>query len=201
MMRRDEMEFSDVVKFHGHVCPGLAMGYRVAVTAAEELKFDRAGDEELVAIVENNSCAVDAVQAVVGCTFGKGNLIFHDYGKQVYTFINRNRGQAVRIAVSWVPPKESSDTAELWARYRNGDRSEELLSALKSAKAAKANLILSADSRDLFTITRPDVPVPEKAQIHPTVTCSQCCEKVMEPKAKQLAEDQYLCIPCSREAE
>jgi formylmethanofuran dehydrogenase subunit E len=78
--------FEDIVEFHGHVCPGLALGYRVSMFALKELG-ERALDEELVAIVENNSCAVDAVQVITGCTFGKGNLIFKDYGKQVYTFI------------------------------------------------------------------------------------------------------------------
>jgi len=61
-------------------CPGLPGSLR----ALKELK-GRAEDEELVAVVENNLCAVDAVQVMTGCTFGKGNLIFRDYGKQVYT--------------------------------------------------------------------------------------------------------------------
>ena len=76
------MNFDDAVKFHGHACPGLAIGYRVANLALKELG-GRARDEELVAIVENNSCAVDAIQLICGCTFGKGNLIFKDFGKQV----------------------------------------------------------------------------------------------------------------------
>jgi len=70
------------VIFHGHFCPGLAIGYRAAQIAMDALRTDRAEDEELVAIVENDSCAVDAVQVLSGCTFGKGNLIFRDHGKQ-----------------------------------------------------------------------------------------------------------------------
>ena len=77
------MTFEDTIKFHGHACPGLALGYRVANLALKELGL-RARDEELVAIVENNSCAVDAIQFICGCTFGKGNLIFKDFGKQVF---------------------------------------------------------------------------------------------------------------------
>ncbi|NOZ25951.1 MAG: formylmethanofuran dehydrogenase, partial [Nitrospirae bacterium] len=73
------MTFEDAVRFHGHVCPGLALGYRVSDLVLRELG-PRSEDEELVAIVENNSCAVDAIQVMTGCTFGKGNLIFRDYG-------------------------------------------------------------------------------------------------------------------------
>src|SRR4030067_453513 len=96
----------DVVEFHGHICPGLVLGYRVSMLALKELG-ERAIDEELVAIVENNSCAVDAVQVMTGCTFGKGNLIFKDYGKQVYTFIKRPSGEGLRISIKWESPKET----------------------------------------------------------------------------------------------
>ncbi|MDA8106647.1 MAG: FmdE family protein, partial [Nitrospiraceae bacterium] len=95
--------YDEVVEFHGHSCPGLALGYRVSLRVLREFK-GRAEDEELVAIVENNSCAVDAIQAMTGCTFGKGNLIFRDYGKQVYTFLRRPSGKSIRISVDWKRP-------------------------------------------------------------------------------------------------
>jgi len=92
------VSWKDAVKFHGHECGGLAWGYKVGMFALEKLNFDRSSDEELVAIVENDSCAVDGIQIVTGCTFGKGNLIFRDYGKHVYTFFNRNTGEGIRIS-------------------------------------------------------------------------------------------------------
>ncbi len=48
--------FADAVSFHGHACPGLAIGYRAAVYALETLRGGRDVDEELVAIVENDAC-------------------------------------------------------------------------------------------------------------------------------------------------
>lgn len=86
------------VKFHGHYCGGLVLGYRAAKAGMERLGARRADDEEVIAIVENDSCAVDAVQVLTGCTFGKGNLFFHDYGKHVYTFALRPSGRAVRVS-------------------------------------------------------------------------------------------------------
>jgi formylmethanofuran dehydrogenase subunit E len=44
------------VAFHGHYCPGLEIGYRAAVIAMRELRFDRAEDEEIVAICETDAC-------------------------------------------------------------------------------------------------------------------------------------------------
>ena len=54
-------------------------------------------DEELVCIAENNSCSVDAVQSLLGCTTGKGNLILVDNGKQAFTFYSRDQNRAMRI--------------------------------------------------------------------------------------------------------
>jgi len=98
-----------VIRFHGHYCGGILIGYRAARVALEVLRVRRAGDEELIAIVENDSCAVDAVQVLTGCTFGKGNLFFHDYGKHVYTFAVRPSGRAVRVSRKPGPRRELNE--------------------------------------------------------------------------------------------
>ena len=93
------MTYDEIVQFHGHECPGLAIGYRMATAAMETLESFRAEDEELVAIVENDACGVDALQCVTGCTFGKGNLLFRDYGKHVYTIYCRSSRLGVRVRI------------------------------------------------------------------------------------------------------
>jgi formylmethanofuran dehydrogenase subunit E len=125
-----------VVRFHGHICPGLVLGYRVSEFALKELGR-KSIDEEIVAIVENNSCAVDAVQVMTGCTFGKGNLIFKDYGKQVYTFIKRPSGKAIRISINWTPPPETEKQKEIWQKYMKGSRSKEILKEVHLRKTKK----------------------------------------------------------------
>ncbi len=92
------VDVTEVQAFHGHMCPGLAIGIRVAEQALLEMG-ERPGDEEVVAIVETNNCAVDAIQYITGCTFGKGNLIHLDYGKNAFRFIRRSDGKAIRIVV------------------------------------------------------------------------------------------------------
>ena len=54
--------YRDLISFHGHSCPGLAIGYRMTKAALAFLSGSRSEDEELVAIVENNACGVDALQ-------------------------------------------------------------------------------------------------------------------------------------------
>jgi len=192
------MTFDEVVSFHGHACPGLAIGYRVTEKALQELG-DKAEDEELVAVVENNSCAVDAIQVMAGCTFGKGNLIYKDYGKQVYTFIRRPSGEAVRIAVTWEPPCDKVETPEeksMWKRYSDGDRSAEVMAVVQARKARKMQMVLESPASELFTVRRLTAPLPEAARIYPTRRCDHCHEKVMEPRTRKVG-NRTLCVPCA----
>ena len=69
-----DQDFQRCADFHGHVCPGLAIGYRAAKAGMEWLSANRAEDEEVVAIVETDACGADAIQVLTGCTFGKGNF-------------------------------------------------------------------------------------------------------------------------------
>lgn len=184
----------DVVEFHGHICPGLVLGYRVSILALKEFG-ERAKDEEMVAVVENNSCAVDAVQVVTGCTFGKGNLIFKNYGKQVYTFIKRPSGESLRISVNWESPQETEREKEMWERYIRGDRSEEVLKVVHDRKSRKIDSIIHARDEELFAITKGRMELPEEAEIYPSIRCSLCGEKVMKPRAR-VKDGKIVCIPC-----
>jgi formylmethanofuran dehydrogenase subunit E len=77
------------VEFHGHECPGLAIGFRAALLALDLLGVKGQQEEEIVALVETDSCAADAIQVLTGCTFGKGNLLYKDFGKMALTLGNR----------------------------------------------------------------------------------------------------------------
>ncbi len=112
-------------QFHGHYCPGLAMGVMAAVHAMQQLDSDASTDgdkttdggkstggdkstgseqpapasdglEDLLAIVETNNCFADGVQLITGCSFGNNSLIFHDLGKTAFTLTRRN-GRGVRV--------------------------------------------------------------------------------------------------------
>lgn len=187
--------FDDLISFHGHACPGLALGYRLSLFALDKMGR-RSEDEELVAIVENDSCSVDAVQFVTGCTFGKGNLIFRNYGKQVYTFIKRYSGDAYRISIKWQSPSETDEERTMWKRYSEGDRGGDVLKVVHNRKARKIKAILEAQDQDLFDSTPSIVELPDKARLFPSLICDACGEKVMEPKAVQKG-GKRLCIPCS----
>lgn len=186
--------YEDVVDFHGHSCPGLALGYRVSQRALRELK-GRSEDEEIVAVVENNSCAVDAVQVMTGCTFGKGNLIFRDYGKQVYTFIRRPSGKYIRISLDWEKSDETEEEKAMWQRYRKGDSSRKVMTFVHDRREEKIRFILEADEKKLLTVKKGQAELPYMAEIFRSVRCEECGEKVAEPNLR-IKNGRLVCIPC-----
>ncbi len=167
------MTYAEIIQFHGHECPGLAMGYRMASAVMESLASIRAADEELVAIVENDACGVDALQCVTGCTFGKGNLLFRDYGKHVYTIYARSTRQGVRV-------------------HFHGER---IPDDLQDDRDALAQWILTAPSDKMLSLKRVSIPEPEPARIMESVTCTFCGEGVMESRIRQW-HGRPACIPC-----
>src|SRR5512147_2604120 len=92
-------DFARCVQFHGHTCPGLAIGFQAAVTLMKRLGVRKAPDEELLAIVETDACGADAIQVMTGCTFGKGNLIFRNYGKHAFSLMDREKGRGMRVCL------------------------------------------------------------------------------------------------------
>ena len=193
-MCRDMPPLEQAIQFHGHICPGILMGVRAAELALKHLQLERDRDEELLAVVETDSCGVDAIQSILGCTFGKGNLIFKDYGKAVYTIARRDKGKAIRIAQKFNPKRSPG-----YDRYRELDGRKDLT---EEEKVERENLlgqifesIMTAPWEDIFDWREVDFDLPEKAHIRRTLQCSRCGEGGMEGRAISI-EDEVLCPSC-----
>jgi len=198
MKTAKEISFQAVTEFHGHICPGTIIGYRAAQIAVREFSSKRSVDEELTAIVENDSCSVDAIQVVTGCTFGKGNLIFKDYGKHVYTFINRETGEALRISLNSSVNLEHMDPT--WSRLRGKVTSGSATSIEQQDFRKRADImaekLMNMPEEELFNVTHIEISdVPKKARIFQSVACQKCGESVSEHRAR-LDNGQPVCIPC-----
>ena len=145
----------------------------MALTGLKAIESVRAEDEEIVSIVENDACGVDALQCVTGCTFGKGNLIFRDYGKHVFTIYSRSTRKGVRVVFLGqnVPDTVSKDR-KIFTEW-----------------------ILSAPKETILSVTPVSVPEPEPAKIRDSVPCTICGETVMESRLRKLG-GKSVCIPC-----
>ncbi len=155
--------------FHGHVCPGLTIGFRAALYAIDLLGITFSEDEQLVCITENDACGVDAIQAVLGCSVGKGNLLFHMTGKQAFSFYNRKTGKSVRLVL----------------RKPVGEMSRE--EALKYYTDCK--------QEDMFDVKETKIEVPEHARIFESYTC-ECCGESTGANWIHIFEGKKLCTDC-----
>lgn len=192
MHEKIDDDLRGVVQFHGHLCPGLALGYRVAKAALRELGTDRPQDEELVAVVENDSCAADAIQYVTGCTFGKGNFIFRDYGKHVYTVFSRARGKGVRISEDFRGFESDPRFSDIKKRQEAG---EDVARERQAYMMEKAAAILKAEEKDLLAILPVISLPPAQAKISSSLRCAVCGEKFMESRGR-VSKGRIVCIPC-----
>ena len=159
-------------KFHGHECPGLAIGVKVCEAVFEKMGVGSVFDEELVCITENDACGVDAVQALMGCTIGKGNLIYESTGKQAFTFISRDTGRAVRFYLK--------------ARNNNMERQK------------YQEYLLNAPVDEIFDCKEVNITLPERARLFSSVICEECGESAPEHKMR-LQDGKRVCLGCFRE--
>lgn len=192
--------FAEAARFHGHICPGLALGYRAAEVALERLRSGRAEDEELVTIAETDACGVDAIQVLTGCTVGKGNLFFKDHGKHAFTFINRQTGDAVRIIgnSSFDIDALDPELAPLRERVMQGRVPDEEWAEYRKRTDRLVEVILDLPAGTLFSIREVDVEIPERARIFRSVPCSKCGELTAESRIR-IENGNLVCRACSKE--
>lgn len=160
--------WQDCVAFHGHECGGLTIGYKASLYAIKLLDLEFSQDEQVVCIAENDACGIDAIQVMLGCSIGKGNLLFHMRGKSAYSFYNRKNGKSVRLVLK---PKAGLTREESFAYYQ-GCRPEEM-----------------------FQVKEATIRLPEKAKLFDSYTCD-CCGEVTGANWIRLSGDKKLCLDC-----
>ena len=193
-MNIEEQTLDRIVEFHGHMCPGLAMGVQAAQIALREIG-PHSKDEEVVAVTETDMCGVDAIQFLTGCTFGKGNLIHRDWGKNAYTFFRRSDGKAVRVAGRPDAWRRDPEHQALFAKVQAGEATDHERARFQELHEAQSRQVLEMAPEELFSVEKVEGRPPPKARIHATVICHECGEGVMETRVKVLGQRQ-LCPAC-----
>lgn len=164
----DQTLWNKCVEFHGHECGGLMIGFKTALYAKKLLHTGCSEDEEIVCISENDACGVDAVQVILGCSAGKGNLLFKMRGKQAFSFYNRRSGESIRLVL-----KETD----------------------KMSREEKYEYLKSQPPEALFWVKDVAQPLPEKARIFKSCKCENCGEMTSENMLR-LQNGKKLCLDC-----
>jgi formylmethanofuran dehydrogenase subunit E len=190
-------ELLSCINFHGHMCPGLVYGYRVAEEAKRLLGVDRSHDEEVVAISENRSCAVDALQALLGTSMGKGNLIINDYGKNVYTIFNRSTRKGFRFSRNTHYNYRGNNKDEFQRLEETVSRGNATEEEKRLQKKMKAHDLMTKPFDEVFTTISVDISDLPYAELARSVPCAKCGEMTMATKMTPDGANGLLCIPCA----
>lgn len=191
-------DFKQCIAFHGHQCPGLVYGYLIAKKATAILGLIRAKDEEVVAICENDSCAIDSLQVLLGTTAGKGNLIINNYGKNAYTIISRSKKKAYRFSRKQYYKyngKNKEEFALLDAAISSGSAT---IKQKMRQKLLKATDLLSRPFVDIFSTSQVEFSMPTYAPLARSEACGKCGEMTMSTKMVSTENGKLVCIPCSK---
>ncbi len=182
------------IAFHGHSCPGLAIGIRAAELALRELENPR--DTEIVAVVETDMCGVDALQFLLGTTMGKGNLIHRDHGKMAFSFFRRETGQGVRALLNPAARGGMDDEmAELMKKTGSGKATDAEKQRMAELRATLQDRFMTLPLDEMFQVTKVDQGAPRPPRILESLDCAHCGEKTMESRTRRFG-GATLCIPC-----
>jgi len=171
-MCKEKTTWEKSVEFHGHECPGLAIGYKACEAAIEKMGIHFSSDEEIVCVTENDACGVDAVQLITSCTFGKGNLLYKGTGKMAFSFYNRSNGESLRMILK--PFQGEMDRQQ------------------------RKDYILNSPVDQLFNFSKPTFELPPKARLFTTVVCEICGEGAPEHKMR-INDGKKVCLDCFKD--
>ncbi len=191
----DKALWQETVNFHGHICPGIVVGFRASFLALKTLKkLPKQLAKTHIAICENDVCGVDGVQFVTGCTLGNDGLIINNIGKFAFSWINKKTGEGIRIFLK-ILPWSSNEPLRLHRKVKEGTATKEEKQQWVDVRGERGLELMRLKDDELFDIQQIQMKIPGKARLFPFITCTRCGEAFMEPWGG-IEEGQILCRTC-----
>jgi formylmethanofuran dehydrogenase subunit E len=192
-----ERLLAKAAELRGHLCLGLPLGLKMASKGLRLAGMtDPEARDSLVVFVENNRCAVDAMQVATGCSMGSRRLKVYLYGKSAATFLNVTTGRAVRV---FARPELRGMALALAVKegiITEGDTVEPR-SSLERKIIMSSFMKLSED--ELFDSEEVKVKGAERYRRRepvPRVSCQDCGEEILDGKGRELA-GRTVCVACA----
>lgn len=172
---------------HGHMCPGQILGVRMVLLGLKRLGIDdpRGADRKrLLAYVEIDRCATDAIGMVTGCRLGKRSLKFRDWGKMAATFVDLESSRGMRI----VALEDSRELAQKLYAHIDGEKAQQM--------AAYRELADAQLFREQWVRVVPD-PAELPGYRGERFLCPKCGEGVNFGRFEEV-NGERLCLTCAR---
>jgi formylmethanofuran dehydrogenase subunit E len=175
---------------HGHLCPGQAVGVRMAMLGCRLICLDEPTRidqiKKLIVFVEMDRCTGDAVAYVTGVKLGRRSLKFMDYGIMAATFVNLETNTAFRI----ISTENARDLAPVYAPEMPEKYSQQL-----EAYKRMPDSVLFRVQKVRVDMSEYDLPGPTRKK----VSCSRCGQVVRDNR-EVVQNGRILCKPCAQGA-
>jgi formylmethanofuran dehydrogenase subunit E len=174
---------------HGHLCPGQAVGVRMAMLGCRLIGLDEPTRHDqikkLIVYVEMDRCAADALAHVTGVKLGRRSLKFMDYGIMAATFVNMDTGKAFRV----VSTEEARDLADAYAPEIAEKSTQQLEAYMRMPDSV------------LFRVQQVDVNMVDSDMPGPTQYKAACsrCGQVVRDRREVVKDGHAYCKPCADE--
>jgi formylmethanofuran dehydrogenase subunit E len=184
-------------EFHGHRCPFMPLGYRMAKRAMQELGVEHEKDHGFYVIPElgighPQTCLMDGIQIATGATYGKSLMEKTFWGKLAATFYHPKKG-AIRLSLT---PEflDEFGKAEFFAFRKEGIEPSQIAvdvteKALSWVDAQPDEKVFKIEKLPGYKFT------PVKGSFN-KIKCVKCGEYVFE-RYVRLVNNEPHCIPCS----
>ena len=197
-------EFEELLKrataLRGHLCLGLPLGIKMSRKGLRLMGMvDPKERDGLVVFVENNRCAVDAVQVTTGCSMGSRRLKVFEYGKSAATFRDRESERAIRV---FARPELNSEAVRLAVAEGviSGDDRPEPTS--QAGRRALMNAFMKMGEDQIFdsrSVRIRDVAKYARGTAVPRANCFKCGEEIIDGRGI-LRAGRTLCVACDGSA-
>jgi len=172
---------------HGHLCPGQAVGVRMAMLGCRLIGLDEPTRHDqikkLIVYVEMDRCTADAIAHVTGVKLGRRSLKFMDYGIMAATFMNLETDQAFRVI--------STEEARSLARAYAPEIAEKYPQQLEAYKRMPDSVLFRVQQVDI-SVSEYDLPGPTRRK----VACSRCAQVVRDHREVTM-DGRVFCVPCA----
>jgi formylmethanofuran dehydrogenase subunit E len=177
-------------KAHGHLCPGQAVGVRMAMLGCRLIGLEDPAEysqiKKLLVYVEMDRCAADAIAHVTGVKLGRRSLKFTDYGIMAATFVNLESGSAFRV----LSTEEARELVPLYAPGIRGKAGQQL-----EAYRCMPDSVLFRVQQVRVPVKDCDLPGPTRYK----AICSRCGQ-VVRDRREVPVNGEVLCKPCAQGA-
>lgn len=189
------MTMKRLVDFHGHICPDLIIGAKLCEYIQQLVSESSGMNISISILAQNCTSAIDAIQILLGATFGNQRLQTIDFGKHIYSILINETGKSYMFTLL---PQLYGDEYEFCSMERkivSSEISMEEAVYFQKLMDGRIEKLLSLKPDSLFNCDR-----VEKGQQFfeiPSIylTCGECGHQVLKDRSVEYHNTTY-CITC-----